>query len=143
MEEMIYEAKTTPIKYLATGEKDGYKYCAVSYGTHPCCYVQLPDNHKEYGKIDTDNAALDVHGGITYSREKGNPFKVLDKDKHVIGWDYAHLGDYTGHYIDVRTDPYFWKLNLKRWTIKELIQDIFSVIEQLKGIDNDRDYRQI
>lgn len=44
MKEMNY---TTEGKFeiLESATYEGYNYLVVSYGTHPCCYVQMDENH--------------------------------------------------------------------------------------------------
>lgn len=142
MSEMVYKTERTEAEYLETGEIDGYKFAAVSYGTHPCCYVQLPTYHRLYGKLNEEDIELDVHGGITYARYNQD-FDFFDRGKHVIGWDYAHLNDYMGFYKNTDTPAFYRTKELKKWTLKELLQHIEYAIEQLKGMNNERHYRQI
>lgn len=52
---------------------------------HLCGYVRLPKGHPFYGK-HYDDLDLDVHGGLTYSRE-------AEDGTWKIGFDCAHLGD--------------------------------------------------
>lgn len=49
MEEMKYQ-KEMFTKVLAKGTRDGFRWCIVNYGTHPCAYVAIPKNHPLYGK---------------------------------------------------------------------------------------------
>lgn len=87
MKEMEYGTGKTEI--LAMGEISGFEYFVISYGTHPCCYIKIPEEH-EYYKKDYDDIDIYCHGGLTYSKES-----LLDFEKGwFIGWDYAHLGDY-------------------------------------------------
>lgn len=55
-----------------------------------CGYVYLPLGHPWYGKYYTDPALrdLEVHGGLTFSREKE------DSPLWCIGFDCGHSGDY-------------------------------------------------
>lgn len=97
--------------------KDTYKnynYYIMNYGTHPCCYIQLDKNDKYYGK-NYEEIDIDCHGGLTYSEEV--------KGEWVIGWDYAHYGDYNGFFNGL--------VNGKKYTTDELIRDCKKVIEQL------------
>ena len=68
-----------PMEYKAKGSFDvladdtyrGYRFLIVSYGTHPCAYIVLPETSKLYGKTYEDEIFDDlnyhVHGGLTYS----------------------------------------------------------------------------
>jgi len=90
MLEMIYEPQMKPAKILDSGIYNNFEYKIVSYGTHPCCYISIPKNHKYYNK-DYENIDIECHGGLTYSQKQ-------DDNKYWIGWDYAHCNDYMGYY---------------------------------------------
>lgn len=122
MEQMNY-TKERLCKVLHKGEFKGFKFAIVSYGTHPCCYVFLPKEHKYYGK-SYDEIDIDCHGGLTYS-DNELIFNPLVNDDWVIGWDYAHYNDYMGYY---GSDSFE---NSKKWTTKELFEEVKQVIEQL------------
>lgn len=67
--EMEYVPKTKT-EILVKGTFNNYNYFVISYGTHPCCYVELPKRHKLYGLYYMDiedNYQIDVHGGLTFS----------------------------------------------------------------------------
>jgi len=51
---------------------------------HRCGYVSVPKDHPWHGKT-YDEAALDVHGGLTYAG--------MRDDLWWFGYDCAHLGD--------------------------------------------------
>ena len=128
MKEMVYQKNWTPdnrvIDMLDKGIYKGYHYAIVSFGSHPCAYIELPKGHKYYGK-DYDDIPIDCHGGLTYSSEGLLPSSNdYHRDGYWIGWDYAHLGDYYG-----------WSnafINTgKRWTTEEILQEVKEVIEQL------------
>lgn len=127
MEQMNYTKERLCI-VLHKGEFKGFKFAIVSYGTHPCCYVFLPKEHKYYGK-SYDEIDIDCHGGLTYLNED-LIFNPLVNDDWVIGWDYAHLNDYLG--ID---EIEFMKKIVhsqdKKWTTEELFEEVKQVIEQL------------
>lgn len=90
---ILKEMEYTTIKtreMLAEGELLGFQYYIVSYGTHPCCYIRIPQDHELFGKHYDDIEDVYCHGGLTYSEDH-----LLDLEKGwYIGWDYAHLGDY-------------------------------------------------
>ncbi len=104
----------------------GFNYFIISYGTHPCAYVELPKDHPLYGisYIDIEDMYnINVHGGLTYSTDS---FLLLD-NTWIIGWDYSHCYDYSTYSRDCS----FLKHELKMWTTEEMIDDCISVIDQL------------
>lgn len=104
----------------------GYEYYIITLGTHPCCYVLLPKTHKHYGKNHM-NIPIRCHYGLTYAEPKLIKDGIIKNGEWVIGWDYAHLGDYFS--IDVPflgDDP-----EEKKWTVEELREEVEEVIEQL------------
>lgn len=122
MKEMIYshERKTD---ILLEGTYKGYNFYIISYEVHPCAYIELPENHPYYDK-DYDDMKILVHGGLTY---KGNLPSIIGKSNRVfIGWDYAHVGDYLGF-----TALFHMSDDEKKWTTKEIFEDVKWVINQL------------
>ena len=114
--------KERDIIILFRGKHKSFRFVVVSYGTHPCCYVEIPKGHKYYKK-DYDKINIDCHGGLTYSDET-LPFDGFpQKDVWIIGWDYAHYGDYMGYYEDIKE---------RKWTTDELIKECKEVIKQLE-----------
>lgn len=107
-------------KELLRGNYRGFEYRIMDLGTHPTAYVKIPRNHPYYKKDwSNDNIDIEVHGGITYSRN----YLTCEAD-HLsgwwIGWDYAHYGDHLG-----------WEdYNGKRWTTMEILNDVKYVIDQ-------------
>ena len=126
MEQMNY-TKERLCRVLHKGEFKGFKFAIVSYGTHPCCYVFLPKEHKYYGK-SYDEIDIDCHGGLTYS-DKELIFNPLVNDDWIIGWDYAHYGDYSGYFPDLRD---------KKWTTQEIKKDIEYAINQLIKLEGEK-----
>lgn len=121
MSEMVYSNKHIT-EVLLEGEHLGYKWVIVSYGTHPCAYVKLPKNSKLISL--GEEVPVSCHGGITYTSSKGLPqLKVAKKNEgFYIGWDYAHAGDQIG------LKQFEWD---KRWTVAEIQEEVYEVIEQL------------
>lgn len=121
MSEMVYSNKHIT-EVLLEGEHLGYKWVIVSYGTHPCAYVKLPKNSKLISL--GEEVPVSCHGGITYTSSKGLPqLKVAKKNEgFCIGWDYAHAGDQIG------LKQFEWD---KRWTVAEIQEEVYEVIEQL------------
>lgn len=117
------------IQILDEGIYNNFHYAIVSLGSHPCAYVELPKEHKWYGKY-YDNIPIDCHGGLTYSSTQGiicplnNP---NHRDGYWIGWDYAHYSDYV--YNDF--NDFGFALGKKHWTTEEIFEDVKEVINQL------------
>lgn len=112
---------------LAEGKYMGYHFIIVSYGVHPCAYVEIPEGHPYFGK---DNVNLPVHGGITW---KDFFAPALQEDlvpgEHCwyLGWDYNHFGDYSAY-----NELYGFLLEDKQWTTLEIFeQDVCPAIKEL------------
>ena len=108
MKEMVYKSdRLENPEVLAASEYKNHKYTVINYGTHPCCYVEIPDN------IDVDD--IRCHGGVTFE----GPVPVGDDKYPCIGWDYAHLDDYAS-----------FNPKGRKYTTEELVNDCKSVIDQ-------------
>lgn len=116
MKEMIYEdgTKHEP-EILHEDIYKGYKFYIVSYGTHPCCYVEIPVTSPYYEK-GYDDIPIFCHGGLTFSGERD-----FANFAWCIGWDFAHAGDQYGTR---------WE-NGHEWLTEELLDECISVIDQL------------
>lgn len=118
---MIYQDERINPILLASGIYKNFEYCIVSYGTHPCAYINVIEtryNRKKYDKIN-----VRVHGGLSYS---GEP---VIEDDHIhdgwwIGWDYAHFGDQLCTIMEGH-----------KYNVDEIIYDVKDVIRQLKRLD--------
>lgn len=97
----------------------GFNYWIISYGTHPCAYVEIPKNHSYFKKSYMDIEDIEVHGGLTFSSDK---LLLLD-NSWFIGWDYAHYGDYVG-FFGINDEE-------KKWTTEEINEECKNVINQL------------
>lgn len=118
MKEMIYTPTRQKAEILHKDELNGFEYFIVSFGTHPCCYIKIPEKHELFGLSydDVYESGYDVpcHGGLTYSDDH-----LLEEEKGwYIGWDYAHLGDYSP-----MLEPYGTK-----YSISMLIAEVVEVI---------------
>lgn len=125
--EMVYGGERG---VLASGDVDGFKWLVLSLGRHPCAYVKIPVGHKYHNKLYQDIDINDkVHGCLTYSEDEVamNPFDKSDDD-WFIGWDYAHLGDYSGHSLGSAFND-----DAKKWTTTEMVREVMGFIELLKG----------
>ena len=133
MKEMKYQ-KERKIEILDNGNYKGFNYYILNLGTHPTAYIEIPKEHelfnKEYDEI-YKHIDLEVHGGLTYSKE----YLYIAEDKEIkgwfIGWDYAHYGDYMGYeelFIEeIRTAG-------KRWTTEEIFEEVKRAINKLNDI---------
>ena len=76
---------------LEQGNYKGHDYFVVNIGTHPCCYVELPVDHKFYSSRMIGTLSVPCHGGITYTGHLEN--LGIETSSLFIGWDYAHCTD--------------------------------------------------
>ena len=117
---MIYTSERKR-EILAHDTYKDYEFAIISLGTHPCAYIGIPDGHRFYKKESTEDIfdSLPAHWGFTYS-DQG--VAGLMQDKWVIGWDYAHCVDYMALPIPIEG---------KRWTTKEIFEEVKAVIDQI------------
>lgn len=126
MKEMIYKAMSTP-EILDEGHYKQYHYAIVSLGSHPCAYVELPENHQFYEKF-YDDIPIECHGGLTYSGRGLLPSEHPEHKKgYWIGWDYAHYTDYT-FYSSITFQG-------RTWSTEEILSEVKQVIDQLCEMD--------
>lgn len=129
MKEMIYkgsvENEQKVIDMLDEGIYKGFHYVIVSYGTHPCAYIEIPEGHKLYN-ASNQNEFYDIacHGGINFNTYTGLPFVPIKNPNkgHYIGWSFSTVG-----YDYIFGICYCGK----KWTTKEIFEDVKNVIEQL------------
>ena len=130
MKPMIYKTERQKAEVLCEGTYEGYDFVIVSYGTHPCAYVEIPMNSKYYGLDYDELDFINCHGGLTYADRLDHIYGDDDR-RWFIGWDYAHACDYLGFNalfdFDTSRD--------KKWTTEEIYEEVKSVIKQLKEVD--------
>lgn len=134
MKKMIY-TPDRKIEILFEGKYMGYQFYILNLGTHPTAYVEIPYKSKLFGLsyYQIYNLVdIDVHGGLTYSDctlylEERNKIKGW-----FIGWDYTHFGDYFGY---EETMPESFRTGGKRWTTKEIFEDVKTAINQINNFD--------
>jgi len=103
---------------LAEGNCRGYQFYVISYGTHPCCYIGVPEGHRLFNKhYDTFN--FECHGGLTYSGFLHHVYPKLNvnTENWYLGWDYAHFLDRTGAIEGIE------------WNTQDLVKEVESVVE--------------
>ena len=133
MKEMEYMPKRN-IMVLDNGNYKGFNYYIMNLGTHPTAYIEIPKNHKLFNKTYEDiynYIDLQVHWGLTYSKD----YLYINKNEKLegwfIGWDYAHCEDYMGYEEllpeEIRTGG-------KKWTTKEILEEVKIAINQLNNI---------
>jgi hypothetical protein len=124
---MIYK-KSMFVESLYEDTYKGYHFIILSFGSHPCAYIEIPPVHPYYKK-DYDKIDINCHGGLTYSEDGlGNCKCGLHREGYWIGWDYAHYGDY--YYYDLWGENSD-NNNEKKWTTEEIYEEVKDVIEQL------------
>lgn len=124
LHDMVYKENRCEPQVLAHNVYHGRNYYVVSFGTHPCAYVDVSDllsmTRREREYIEN---AIDCHGGITYLSAE---LVVANNKGWYIGWDYAHCMDYSG---------YMPRESLaKKWTTREMVSECKRVIEQIEGL---------
>lgn len=124
MKEVDYTSKKYEI--LDEGDYNGKHYVITYMGNHPCAYVEFNYEFERDSKLwenvpcHWDANYLDI-GPWTYHH------KINDDPRIYIGWDYGHLNDYSRFDNDI---------SLKKWTVKEIREDVKKVIDYLNKIKN-------
>ena len=123
IKEMVY-GPTRKCEVLAQGTYKGIDYRVISYGTHPCSYIRVPENNK-YFNVDYDDIPLECHCGLTF----GTMFPNKDiqhtdafSNGYWIGWDYAHYCDYTTYSSDYFNEG-------MKYTTTDLLNEVRYAIE--------------
>jgi hypothetical protein len=130
MKEMKYGSKRK-IEVLDTGKCCGYIYYILNLGTHPTAYINIPEDHRYYGRT-YEGIGLLVHGGVTYSKDHLWISEKERKKGWFIGWDYAHYGDYTG-YQELLPEE-FKTTDDKKWTTEEIRKEVLEACLMLERI---------
>lgn len=128
MKQMTYKPNRET-EILEEGTYKNINFIIVSYGTHPCAYIRIPENHKLYN-VDYMDSNMEfnfgVHGGITWSGPL--PKAIPNKQGFYYGWDYTHCDDYNGYEekfpISIRTGG-------KKWTTEEIYEEVKAAIDIL------------
>ena len=96
MKEMIYSGNGRTELLHVEWNDHGQALAVVNVrGSHPCGYIQFPGIEKleDYEDLWIKAAYKDfyIHGGFTFL----GPLEHLGLPGIWVGWDYAHLGDWT------------------------------------------------
>ena len=121
LEPMVYcDHRIGPIR-IADGEYRGISYYVLSFGTHPCAYVDIAP----IGSMGINPDDIVCHGGVTYTNYR---LATVEHEGSFIGWDYAHYTDYDG-YLGAMHNPVFELA--KKWTTEEIVAECMNVIDQI------------
>ena len=127
IKEMEYKPERV-CSVLCEGERKGYKFVIVSYGTHPCVYISGP-TIEQLTSYD-DFYEVDCHGGATYLGDLTH----VDESKtdKYVGWDYAHGSDYIGGmgYEEIAKKLGI-EMSFKKWTTEEILSEVYDVIDEI------------
>lgn len=111
------------------------------FGGHLCGYVYIPSEHVYFQK-DYNDMEIECHGGLTYS-------DFDDKGQYKIGFDCAHLGDYTPstehlkntlpELMEIKKEYEYlkkgiedhWLFNTKYRNIEFCMSECCSIVDQL------------
>lgn len=127
MVEMEYKDERETV-LLENKNYNGFDYYIISYGTHPCAYIQLKEGNVFFGE-NYDYIDIPCHGEFTYSENELGEFVSSSDNVWVIGWDYAHDSDKFGTDDD----------SGKNWTLSEIRNEVKSVINELRYMETIRD----
>lgn len=93
---------------------------------HLCGYVHLKPNNVLYG-IDYYYIDVDVHGGITFSAQKGSNW--------VIGFDCCHANDLVPQtYMLFKDVPFFHRAEVYR-NVQFVKNELLNLVNQLIEFD--------
>lgn len=121
--EMNYQLRLQQPELLAADSYRGITYYVISWGSHPCAYINVAHTkYKNMSYSEMNKLGVNCHGGFTYSESK---MPVSDVEGWYLGWDYAHPNDYI-HYFGCDASS-----NYKRWTTKELERECEKVIDSI------------
>ena len=130
MKKMVYKAERD-FEILCAGSYREVPFWVVSYGTHPCVYVDATQFKDILGADLIYSSPVYPHGGITYDEDRlrnvwDEAFEGFDNEeetRRIIGWDYCHLGDYDAISSSISSG--------KKWTTDELVKDAKITIDEL------------
>lgn len=133
MKQMIYKEHREK-EILHSGTYKGYNFHIISYGTHPCAYVEIPKLNSSKSEFDE---CISCHGGVTYTGDLSHVLVPKNPNHWFIGWDYAHSGDYVCSPFPSKYDKYD-----KKWTTEEILKEVTEVIDQIIKLDKEGELKQ-
>ena len=126
-----YKSPDEPLRkrhFVAGGTCLGFDWFIVNHGgSHPCAYVILRKGHVFNG-TPYDDIPVKCHGGLTYGATYLKGVKLEDGE-YVIGWDYAHYGDYM-------PDASGLQDKFKKWNTTEIVNEVIEVCKQLRELND-------
>lgn len=121
--EMKYQLRLPQPELLATDCYRGIMFYIISWGSHPCAYINVAHtDYKNKSYNEMNDLGTFCHGGFTYSETK---IPITDIKGWYLGWDFAHPDDYI-HYFGCDTTSSY-----KRWTTKELERECEKTIDNI------------
>lgn len=117
------------LKIITTGVYRGLNWCVALGPSNSFLngYVELPENHSWIGRDYETLEFIDIHGGITYTKQR------------VIGFDTAHAwdiwseealaavgGKHSVYYPEYT--PHEWDIH---WTLTKVIEETTRLAEQV------------
>lgn len=128
MKEMVYSTEAKR-EVLDSGYCLGFFYYIINLGFFPTAYIRIPESHIVYGK-HYDDIEINVHGGLTYSKDHLYVENEQRIEGWFIGWDYGHCGDYAGYYerMGIVSDE-------KKWTTEEIKREVTEACYQLNCLE--------
>lgn len=139
--EIIYSVMKIPNYPVAAGEINGYEYAILNYGYNPAAYVNIPDGHSLRGNRKLIETSIRCHGGVTFLENFRSPvtkskyphlYDLFGGKALVVGWDYAHLGDYMPSLMGA-------EIRGKMWRTEEIMAEVKNVINQLKLLEGNNE----
>ncbi|MBO7731601.1 MAG: hypothetical protein J6S67_03590 [Methanobrevibacter sp.] len=119
-----YDKITDKSEILFTNQFGDLTAIIVKRITHPCCYIIFPSRRYAIYSSVVNNNTLNVHGGITYRSDILNIGDGINIQGRIIGWDYAHAGDYTAY-----------NTSGKKYSFYEIISDLVNAVEQIQKME--------
>ncbi len=99
---------------ILSGYYESRYFEIVTFMGHPNAYVSFPEGNYEK---DFEEIPLPVHGGCTFLGQRSG--------KLMLGWDYAHLGDFCAMNAE---------FGGKKWTLISILAEVISAIDKLNSI---------
>lgn len=129
LKQMIYGSGKSEVLYHEK-DTDGYGITILNIrGSHPCAYVTFPgiDITGDCEQFWIDDKVVEPHGGFTFLGTLGDWTRI---DDIWLGWDYAHMGDYTWSGIDI--SPFRYDVDEKKWTTEEILDEARAILQCIK-----------